>query len=70
MNKASYPLSASHEVNCSSSLCRGQVGHAISADKQGAGEKKELGPGHLFRRRLGQICKAGAGSSAFLADDS
>ena len=43
MREAFYPLSASQEVNCSSSLCRGQVAHAVSADKQGAGEQR--GPG-------------------------
>lgn len=42
--------------------------HAVSAGKQGA--EKQRGPGHLFHRRLGQTCKAGTGSSAFLADDS
>lgn len=47
------------------SLCM----HLLQTNKE-MGSKQELGPVHLFDRRLGQICRAGTVSSVLLADDS
>lgn len=70
MCEAFYPQSASQEVNYSSSLCRGQAAHAVSVDKQEAGEQRGPGAWASVSQEIGSDLRAVTGSSAFLAGDS
>lgn len=53
LRKAFYPLPASREVNHSPSLCRGQVAHTVSADKQGAGQQRGAGAWASVSQEIG-----------------